>query len=100
MYVCSNSDCKKTTNADVNGATNILKKYLNIFGKLLKETRVVGGLAHPLVNLFVQRKTELSSREQSLPRSIGGTFRVSTLKFFELPPEPQLEKLQGTGLTA
>lgn len=67
LYACSN--CEIVTNADVNGATNILKKYLHVFKVSLKETRVVGTLACPLVNLFVQRKSELDSREQ-------GTFRI------------------------
>ena len=59
LYVCQN--CGRTINADLNGAINILKKYLQREG--ISEG-VVGEVARPLVNLFVQRKTELKSREQ------------------------------------
>ena len=59
LYVCQN--CGRTINADLNGAINILKKYLQREG--IPEG-VVGEVARPLVNLFVQRKTELKSREQ------------------------------------
>lgn len=45
MYKCKY--CGRLTNADINGASNILKKYLQLFSK---EDRSIGNVAMPLVS--------------------------------------------------
>jgi putative transposase len=58
LYVCD--ECGMAIHADVNGAINILQRYLPGHRFL----GVVGVLAHPAVNLFAWRNTRPFVREQ------------------------------------